>query len=50
MSPAPAKAVELQIDDRRGEQGERLADDQAADDAEAERMAELGAFSGWRKW
>src|ERR1051326_505990 len=43
LGNAPAHAVEIQIDDRRGEQRERLADNEPADDAEAERLAEFGA-------
>ncbi len=37
------QAVEAEVDHRRREQRQHLADDQAADDREAERMAQLGA-------
>src|SRR5262245_2972942 len=38
--------VEPQIDHRRGEQGEHLAQQEPADDRDAERMAQLGADAG----
>ena len=41
-----AEAVEIEIDDRRGEEREHLADDQAADDGDAERAAQFGAGAG----
>ena len=40
---AHRQPVEVEIDHRRGEQRQHLADDQAADDGEAERLAQLGA-------
>ena len=40
------QAVEIKVDDRRGEQREHLADDQAADNGDAERLAQFGAGSG----
>ena len=40
---ALGNAVEHQIDDRRREQGEHLAHQQAADDGESQRPAQLGA-------
>ena len=36
-------AIEGEVDDRRGEQGEHLAHQKTADDAHAQRMAQLGA-------
>ena len=47
--PAPSarrQPVEGEVDHRRGEQRQHLADDQAADDGDAERMAQLGAGAG----
>ncbi len=38
--------VKHEVDDRRREEREHLADDQAADDRDAERVAELGAHAG----
>ena len=38
--------IEEEIDDRRGEEGQHLAHDQAADDGDAQRMAQLGADAG----
>ena len=43
---ARAEPVEEQIDHRRREQGQQLADDQPADDRDAERMAQLRAGAG----
>jgi hypothetical protein len=40
------KAVHVDVDDGRGEEREHLADDEAADDGDAERAAELGADAG----
>ncbi len=37
------EAVEVKIDDRSGEERQKLAHDEAADDGDAERAAELGA-------
>ena len=41
-----ADAVEDEVDDRRGEERQHLGDDEAADDGDAERTAELGAGAG----
>ena len=41
--PPPAQLVEVDVDHRRGEQGQHLGDQQAADDREAQRLAELRA-------
>jgi hypothetical protein len=38
-------AIEREIDDRRGEERQRLGEDQAADHRDAERMADLGAHA-----
>ena len=38
--------VEVQIDHRRGEQRQQLAEHQSADDGDAERLAEFGAGAG----
>src|SRR4051812_5603109 len=43
-APAVAQAIEAEIDHRGGEQREQLADDQAAEDGEAQRPAQLGAL------
>ena len=43
---AAADALEQQIDDRRREQGQHLADGESADDGEAERVAQLRADAG----
>src|SRR5215831_12608163 len=40
------QAGEAQVDDRGGVEGQQLAEDQAADDGDAERAAELGAHAG----
>ena len=40
------QAIEIEVDDRRREQREHLADDQAADDGDAERLAQFGAGAG----
>src|SRR5690348_13372110 len=40
---AAREAVEVEVDHRRSEEGEHLADDQPADHGEAERMAQLRA-------
>ena len=37
--------VEAEVDDRRGVEGEHLAEDQAADDGDAEGAAQLGAHA-----
>ena len=39
-----AQAIELQIDGRCRVQRQRLADEEAADDGDPERLAELGSF------
>jgi hypothetical protein len=41
----PEPGVEGQIDDRRREQGQQLADQQAAEDGDAQRTAQLGALA-----
>src|SRR5262245_3715878 len=41
-----AEAIEVEIDDRRGVEGEHLAHDEAAHDGDAERTAEFGAGAG----
>src|SRR5712691_6243580 len=41
-----AEAIEAEIDDRRREQGQRLAQDQPADDRDPERMAQLRPGAG----
>ena len=43
---AAAEPVEAEIDDRRREQGQHLAEDQPADDRDPERMAQLRAGAG----
>ena len=43
--PAPRRS-KAEIDHRRREQRQHLADEQAADDGDAERMAQLGAGAG----
>src|SRR5579862_4513597 len=43
---AARQPVETEIDHRRREQGEELTHDQAADDRDAERMAQLRAGAG----
>ena len=40
-----AQLVEQHVDDRRGQQRQHLAGDQAADDGDAQRPAQLGAFA-----
>src|ERR671924_1901599 len=37
------EAIEIEVNDRRGIQGQKLADDQAADDSDAQRVAQLRA-------
>ncbi len=37
-SPPEAEAVEVEIDDRGGVERQQLAEDQAADDGDAERL------------
>ena len=44
LRPQP-KAVEIEINDRRGVQGQQPADDQPANDRNAERAAQFGAFA-----
>src|SRR3546814_16992856 len=43
---APRQAVEHQVDDRRGEQREHLAEQPAAHHDQAQRLAQLGARAG----
>src|SRR5229473_89264 len=43
---AAAEPREGKVDHRRGEQGQHLADDQATDDGDAERMAQLRSGAG----
>src|SRR5215218_3514068 len=45
-SPAASQPIEEQVDDRRREERQHLADEQAADHDDAERLAQLGAGSG----
>ena len=40
------EAIEIEIDDRGGEEGKQLAENQAANDGDAERAAEFGADAG----
>ena len=40
-----AGLVEIDVDHRRGEQGQQLADQKAADDGDAQRMAQLRAHA-----
>ena len=42
-APPPVQLVEQQVDDRRGVEGQHLRHDQAADDGDAERAAQLRA-------
>lgn len=42
---AVGEAVEVEVDDRGGEEGEHLAEDEAADDGVAKRLAEFGAVA-----
>src|SRR5215469_1679110 len=45
------EAIEIEIDDRRGVEGQRLADEQPADDRNAQRATQLRAFTkGDRQW
>src|SRR5260370_6634052 len=46
LADRTAEAIEAEIDDRRREQGERLAQDQPADDRDPERMAQLRPGAG----
>src|ERR1700734_3894922 len=52
IKPAPeasqpsAESVEIEIDDRRGVQRQRLTNDQAADDRNSQWMTQFGAFPG----
>src|SRR5690348_15615128 len=45
VGTAAAEAIEQEVDDRRREQREDLTRDQAADDRDAERLPQLGAFA-----
>ena len=42
---AARRSVDREVDDGRGEQGQQLADQQAADDADAQRLAQLRSGS-----
>jgi len=42
LRPA-AKPLEIEINDRRGKKRQHLADDQASDDGDSKRAAQLGA-------
>ena len=46
FAKALAETVEREIDDRGGKQRQHLADNQTADDADAERMAQFGTDAG----
>ena len=39
------QAVHVNVDDRRGEESEHLADDEAADDSDAQGAPEFGAYA-----
>jgi len=41
----PLQAVEEEVDDRGGEEGEHLRDDEAADDGNAKRLAQFRAYA-----
>src|SRR5713101_2671900 len=43
VAPPFAQAVKIEVDDRRGEEGEELRDEEAADDGDAERLAQFRA-------
>ena len=49
-APKPRlEAVEIEIDDRCGEQSKELAEDESADDSDAERATEFGANTSTKR-